>query len=137
MFRKHHLQHPSQLCEMHIEHCSVLTATGFESTFAITAPLCLCLLFLFYLLALLLRLEMDFWATTMLPKSVDPPHHGILSCWEIWLPAENTGYYFKGAVVLCYPSIMSGLAAVFCVLTCIGNMSQIQQRSKDYSSVIG
>lgn len=72
-----------QLCEMHIEHCSVLTATGFESTFAITAPLCLCLLFLFYLLALLLRLEMDFWATTMLPKNVDPPGHGILSCWEI------------------------------------------------------
>lgn len=69
MFHKHHLQHPSQLCAIHIEHCSVLTATGFESTFTITAPLRLLLLFLFYLLAHFC----DFWATTMLPKNVDPP----------------------------------------------------------------
>jgi len=46
---KHHLQHLSQLCVMHIERCSVLTAltaaVGFESPFAITTPLCLPLLF--------------------------------------------------------------------------------------------
>lgn len=71
LFCKHHLQHPSQLCVMHIEHCNMLTATGFESTFTITTPLCLHLLFLFYLLALLLRLEIVFWATTILPKNVD------------------------------------------------------------------
>lgn len=46
----------------------MLTATGFESIFTITALPMPSSAFLFYLLALLLRLEIDFWATTMLPK---------------------------------------------------------------------
>lgn len=48
-FCTHGLQRLSQLCVMHIERCSVLTAMtaaiGFESAFAITARLCLPLLF--------------------------------------------------------------------------------------------
>jgi len=69
----------------------------------------------------------------MLPENVDPPCGGILSCLEIWLSAENTCSYSKWPVLLFHLSIISGLSEVFQM----GNISKIQQRCKDYSSVIG
>lgn len=134
LFCKHHLQHPSQPCVMHIEHCSVLTAPAFESTFTITAPLCLQLLFLFYLLALLLRLEIHIWATTILPKDVD-----YLPWWDPELLgnmaiSREYRFLFKGGC--------GTLLSISHIWTCSSFLHfdlnwEYESNSADYSSVTG
>lgn len=105
-------------------------AIGFESAFAITAPLCLPLLF--SPLTLPFRLEMDLRARiTMLPKNVDSPTWWDPELLDMAISREYRLLLQVGCVTLL--PIRSGLAAVFQ----IRNMSQIQQTCKDYSAVTG
>lgn len=88
--------------------------------------------FLFFPLTLPFRLEMDLRARiTMLPKNVDSPTWWDPELHDMAISREYRLLLQVGCVTLL--PIRSGLAAVFQ----IRNMSQIQQRCKDYSAVTG